>query len=342
MQNFTELTLPIEGKLLYLEDSPVAVINSKLLKNTEGKVFALLELKCLSDKKIIAVKVSLDVFDIEGKQLEGLEEYSYLDLMMQKGNTFGKSHLIPLPDNNSRNFVPKIKLVVFDDMSKWVNECDLTVADSQKPLLDILLTSDNVNIYKALTTSASSFVPEETDKIWRCSCGGLNTAADDKCLNCLIEKETIFSLLDVEKLAEKKTELDKITAEKESAVAFEREINRKESKKDLIQYVITTVAALIIALIVSITGSIINNGKLYKEVKGYFDEGEDGKAVELLYEHKSLRKKCSGLICEAADVEYSEIKDIDRDFEAGYYSSYYLYTVELKSGKSLTVRRYTD
>ena len=112
MNEYKALNLFTDGKTQYLPNAPVAITGNKLFKRNDGDIYAAFEFKSLEEKRIIALKISIKAFDIEGQEIEGIDEYSYLDLSISYGETFGNNIFVKLPDSNTRDYKAKITLVV--------------------------------------------------------------------------------------------------------------------------------------------------------------------------------------------------------------------------------------
>ena len=90
---------------LYSEGAPVIISAGSLLKDTEtGKIIAQIKYHSVSHIPIKALKITVAAFDISGLELEGIDEYQYLDLNIQNGQEFGSNKAIVLPNDITRSF----------------------------------------------------------------------------------------------------------------------------------------------------------------------------------------------------------------------------------------------
>ena len=90
----------------YTEGSPVIIEACALLKDiVDNKVLAQIKIRNISEKIIIACKVSVKTFAPNGSELEGITEFSYLDLRAIQGKDFGPKQPIPLPDITTRKSI---------------------------------------------------------------------------------------------------------------------------------------------------------------------------------------------------------------------------------------------
>ena len=94
---------------LYSIGSPIIISQAVLLRDIQTEsVIAQMKFQSISTKSIKALKISLSAFDITGKVLEGALDYSYLDLSIEDGQTFGSNKAIVFvpPRSSSRMELP--------------------------------------------------------------------------------------------------------------------------------------------------------------------------------------------------------------------------------------------
>lgn len=243
---------------LYLDCSPVIISAGALLKdNKTGKVLAQLKFKNLSENIITAVKVSVIAYDISGIELNGVEEYQYLDITIKPNESFGDDKAIILPDVNTRNCSIVIKEVVFATTASWKNTGSIPCKPipEQVPLQNVFNSAGLFEQYKRDTTDHSMYKPEKYLDLWLCSCGTANKRNSQKCSNCNIG---LSQLLEA-------TNLERITANYQLYQKQRDDENRERQEANIrirkISTVITTSVLLLLITIVVFTKIVIPNMK---------------------------------------------------------------------------------
>lgn len=95
---------------------PVLISAGALLKdNNTGKVLVQLKLRNISEQVIKSVKIKVNAYDTAGGSLRGVEDFSYLDLAVERDGEFGSKMPIVLPDNTTRSVSVEILSVVFEN-----------------------------------------------------------------------------------------------------------------------------------------------------------------------------------------------------------------------------------
>ena len=75
---------------LHLYGSPVLIETGVLQKdNQQNRILAQIKFRNITDRYIIACKVSIKAYEINGTELEGIDSFSYLDINVNPGNVFG-------------------------------------------------------------------------------------------------------------------------------------------------------------------------------------------------------------------------------------------------------------
>lgn len=92
---------------IYAKGAPVLISAGALLKdNQTNNVLVQLKITNLSHSVINACKVSVKAYDPSGEELQGVENYSYLDINVSRGKQFGTKKPIDLPDSTTRKIKP--------------------------------------------------------------------------------------------------------------------------------------------------------------------------------------------------------------------------------------------
>lgn len=208
-------------------ECPVVIHAYAVVKESNMEsAYAQIKYQNLSSKTIIAMMVSLELFDISGERVSQACNYQYLDLKIQYGEIFGSKVLIPLPLHSVRKYIPRIIKIIYSDDTVWDKaEAEWHDCSYQKKLQDELSQLE-IEEYRSQTSTTANFMPDSIDAFWRCSCGAVN-AGDNKCLSCGCTRFNVFSALNKESLA-------KSIEEKEREKKKAKEIAKKKNKRNTI------------------------------------------------------------------------------------------------------------
>ena len=146
-------------KNLYSAGSPIVVAAGALLKDTQtGNIITQIKFQSVSTKRIKALKLSLDAFDISGNPLQKVEEYQYLDLNIGNGDFFGFNKAVVMPDNVTR--VVKIAkiTVVLEDTEYILCGSDLQPMINQERL-SAKLSAGLVEQYQLAAGTSGEYIP---------------------------------------------------------------------------------------------------------------------------------------------------------------------------------------
>ena len=272
-QRYTRISTFPEN--LYVNCSPIIISAGALLKdNKTGKVLAQFKFKNLSDNIITAVKLCLKSFDISGIELDGVEEYQYLDISVKPTESFGDDKAITLPDANTRNCTVIIKEVIFASVVPWKNdgsiECD--PIPLQIPLNEVLNNSRLIEQYRRDTTEHSKYKPAKYLDLWLCSCGTANKRPKRKCSNCGIELQKLLESTNLEVL-EKNYNTHQ---ERQRRAANERQ--QVEKKKHRIRWATVACVLLLTGLFFLVNNFLIPETK-YRVAEQLIDQGEYEAAI---------------------------------------------------------------
>lgn len=181
---------------LYSIGSPIIISQAVLLRDIQTEsVIAQMKFQSISTKSIKALKISLSAFDITGKVLEGALDYSYLDLSIEDGQTFGSNKAIVFPNEVTRSFGICAATVIFKDGTTMDIQLPLQSLPEAMPLSSTLANNELVKQYQLSTNNLAQCVPQNVDELWECSCGRWNK--QDKCTQCQANRESVFSAYDV-------------------------------------------------------------------------------------------------------------------------------------------------
>lgn len=181
----------------YLKDCPVIIEAGALLKDTvTGRIISQFKIRNLGDKKIIACKVSIRAFDITGKELEGINDYSYLDLDIDKEDNFGSQTPIYMPDDYTRSIIPCVDQVVFEHELTWDSpggKWNSVDQHKRRPISDLISDVDLRSQFFLEVGYDAQYAPETYEGLFLCSCGSINLESSP-CRNCGKTLEEIRSL----------------------------------------------------------------------------------------------------------------------------------------------------
>lgn len=316
-ERYTRLyTLP---ENLYAADSPVLISAGVLLKdNQSGRVLAQLKFRSISDKTINAVKILVIGYDVSKEEL-CREEHQYLDLNVNRDNSFGAREAIPMPESSVRSYSVHVLAVFFSDGSRFfADEQTWLPLPEQQPLSIRLFDGELVKQYQLDTSKRSRFVPVEAGDLWLCSCGEVNHI-NEPCHCCLQELDTLKRLLNVELLREEKSE--RLRKEAQEAADAER-------------FQDSTAKRLRLALFIFIPILLISAVAIFFSVRSHRTEDAYAAAQALLD---------SGNYSDAASA-FEDLGDYMDSAEKAAYASASakdIYAYE-KAGKLLENGRYDD
>lgn len=261
---------------LYSDNAPVIIAAGALLKdNQTGKVLAQLKLKNITPKTIRALKVVIKCFDVSGAEIEGAE-YQYLDLSAARNTEFGQQVAVPLPDRVTRSFSVVCTSVIFSDNSVWEAE-ESAVWESLPKQQNLENSLGNLSQqYRRDTSPQSRFAPLEYGDLWLCSCGTVNKRGESQCCSCRVSRNTIFSALNTETLAQHQSHFE--AEEAEHKTVQEQETKKKQVKVKKIAIISSAAVVVIIVLAVLVTQIFVPMQK-YNSAVSLMDAGNYEEAI---------------------------------------------------------------
>ena len=236
---------------LYAKGCPIIIEAGALQKDTEtGNLIAQLKMKNIGEKIITSCKVTLRAYENNGQEVEGVKEFSYLDLNANPGSEFGSKTPIFLPDTTARSFAVTVEEIVCADNSidslahsEWKQIPEQEIASS------ILGSSELAKQYEVEAGRSAKYVPQITDGMFLCGCGAVNLKTNSKCYNCGKTYEFLTEhLYNNEQLA-KNAEL-RIAKEQEEKI-------QEEAKKKKTRTIII-IAAIIAAVLIAGIAVMVN------------------------------------------------------------------------------------
>lgn len=306
---------------LYTKGCPIIIEAGALLKDTEtGNMLAQLKMKNIGERPISSCKVSIRAYENNGTEIEGVKDFSYLDLLANTGDEFGSKIPIFLPDDLTRSFSVTVNEIVFQDKTSVAFDShELNPVPVQEALLDL----DEVLItqYKRETTDLAQFKPAEYEDLWMCTCGGINKENVKNCAVCSCTKEKVFKSFDEDYLKTRKEEYDKARADeqrqREKEAAEHKEKIRKKTKKIITVLIIAAVIVAMAIVGVFVYKRIATNNK-YNEAIEIGKAGEYEKAIKQLESIDPYKESSKYINTFEADII---IENADSLIADGDYSS---------------------
>lgn len=271
---------------LYIEGSPVVIEAGALLKDTvSGKIITQLKIRNLAEKNIIASKVSVRAFEVNGNEIESVDDFSYLDFCASRGASFGTKTPIYMSNDETRSIRPYIKQVVFEDNSIWEAPCEeWEEIPNQESINAVIKEKDLLEQYKLEAGDKAQFVPKTYKGLFLCTCGCVNLQAEP-CFNCGITYNKLVEITDEKHLSESlANRLKKEEAEREE-LKKKTEREQSEKRKKTIRIVIAATAIMAIIVAAFLTYEFGMPQIMLKKVASLCDAGDYQTANDTLNEY---------------------------------------------------------
>ena len=167
MSNRLQVLYRLQSKL-YIEGSPVFIEAGVLLKDTKtNRITVQIKLCNLDSKKIIACKISIKAFELNGNEVEGIPSYPYLDICVKQGQTFGSLVPIFIPDVSARKFSVSVIEVIFDDETVWsYAPCDWEPILDQVTIVEYFADPELKKQYELEVGADGKYVPVIRDSLF--------------------------------------------------------------------------------------------------------------------------------------------------------------------------------
>lgn len=179
------IVLSESKKSVFLKDIPLVMEETVLKHNRiNDTVFATCTFRSLTDRPIKAILIEISCKDTWGNTLSEPILFQYIDLATQRDSLFGQNTPIVLPDASARSFQVSVKKVLFADETLLDGNGVACIMDAPVSLSQQLERNELVIQYKRETTQNAQFVPVCSQDYWRCTCGGINTGAEETCHLC--------------------------------------------------------------------------------------------------------------------------------------------------------------
>ena len=311
---------------LYMEGSPLVITACALLKDSvTDKVLAQIKFQNISEKTITACRVKVRAFAVDGTELDGVPDFTYLDEVAEPGSDFGSKTPIYLPDQNTRRIEVSVTNVGYETGEYWnAPFFEWEKIPDQQRISDYFSDDELVKQYGLEVGGDCEFVPAIQNGLFLCTCGTMNPSASGKCYKCGRDADLLIESLDENSLTEKmdqrlQKEAEAKKAEEEAAArAAEEEQKRKEIKQEknrkrkkiiFITAPFILIAIVIAALFPDTIKPSMDNAKAYKSAEKLLEEDsfdEAKEAFEALGEYKDSADKAKQAVYEKAEEFYSE------------------------------------
>lgn len=204
LNNTTEELLS-EFEIMEVKGSHPVIIQSAHLycSADREKYYLRCKFRSLSDKIISALMVDVFCFDVWGNELPTVHDAQVLDLSPKRDEVFGYSRKIPITDANTRTVSVKLKRIRYADGT--IEECsgEEIKIPAVVPLKEHFNSLELTKQYMYETSDKAVSVPVQIGVFWMCSCGTVNSNAEEICVNCGAGKQTVFKALDEDFLSER-------------------------------------------------------------------------------------------------------------------------------------------
>lgn len=270
---------------VYTPGCPVCIAAGALLKdNQTGAILAQLKFKNISSREIAGLTVAVDAFDMGGSPLDGVPEYSYLDIKESRDAEFGQKKPILLPNMDTRRISARCTKVFFLDGGVWEAPMDAVWAPLGVPTtLESALGQELADQYRRDTIPSAQFIPLEQHDLWTCTCGTINRKEEGSCHSCSSLLSTLIAATNKDTLSAhlaEKMECDRIAAEKlaeEQRIAAEvAAVKKKKSLK--ISSIVAAVAVVCVAAFLVVTKVVIPSSD-YKAAEALLAAGDYDGAI---------------------------------------------------------------
>ncbi len=241
-ERFTRLyTLP---ENVYTNGAPVLIAAGALLKDNQNqKVLVQLKLQNLRQSQLVACKVSVRAFDPSGAEVTGVENCSYLDLAVPRGEYFGSQSPIYLPDSTTRKIFVSVTQAVFEDQTVWQYSGSewKSISPDRQRIRDIFPDVELQKQYAIEVGENCEYVPVICDHLFLCACGAVNLSKDRVCHQCGRETAKLLSALDLRELTRKKDarlaqeELERQEQERKAEEERQEQERRAEEEREALE-----------------------------------------------------------------------------------------------------------
>lgn len=270
-------TLPAS---LFAEESPVLITEGALLLDRYSeKLYINLQLQNVCDSVIVSARIDIRLFDAKGNPFRDDITYTYSSIRVARDGKMGERELISITENGARSFSVLVSEITFSDFSVWKNKEGFKPIGKPMKLETALGDEETANQFRIRYGEDSQYMPYLDRDLWFCSCGAVNSTAEENCHSCK-RNRTAFQSINISTLAKeakRRTEREQREAEIQNN---EKEIRQKKNKRIFKWTMIILPILLVIALVAATVPSFLSRREAYASAgilleKGQFDEARE-------------------------------------------------------------------
>ena len=289
------------------EDCPLILTSHALTKdNQTGNVFIQCRFENVGSKSIKALNIDVLCSDITSQKLEGVENYTYLDIDVEQYQTFGDKTPVYLPDKAARNISIVPTKVVYVDGSTWDNKSSASFERLDFTRKSISELGELCEQYKrelhniCAHSDKHNYLPARREGFIICGCGKVVLKDARSCPSCGVDFNKLFPLNDSDKLQEALEQYKQEQAEREGQ---EKEKRKKQEIKRRRYLKIGISAAFIVLIAFGICNVIA-----HMVYQNRFEKSQVAISAGDL--HHSLGIQPDGTVVATGDNRYSQC-DVD-------------------------------
>ncbi len=171
--------------MMYTAGSPVILSAGALLKDTlTGGISALLKWQNIGDRRVKAITVAVELYDVAGKPTGETITHQYLDFLVGRDGFFGAKEPLAVGDPTARSFSASVREVIFEDNSAWHSESAALLLPPQAPLASLFTRNEAYEEFLFSFGAQCEYVIQVYGDIWQCACGAVNRADETMCHAC--------------------------------------------------------------------------------------------------------------------------------------------------------------
>lgn len=223
---------------------------------TTDLVFLQCKFENLSNKRIKALTIHVECYDVTNQPLASVDSFTYLDIDVANAKTFGDQTPVPLPDCETRAFHIIPQKIVFADNSIWENADNQPFVLAEYEQKRISSLGDLADQYKrdlhdiCSKTNAHAYLPARKDGFTICGCGKIMLDSTKTCPACGVSIDTLFALNNEENLTFHNAQYEQEQRILEKNLIQERnqeQLNQHKRKKRLVRLIAASAAICLIA-----------------------------------------------------------------------------------------------
>ncbi len=181
--------------MMYTEGSPVILSAAALLKDTlNGEILALLKWQNIGDRRIKAITVKIDLYNVAGNPTGETITHQYLDFSVGRDEVFGAKEPLKVGNPIARSFSVSVCEVIFEDNGVWRSESVSEWLPPQKPLSDTFTDPCAHDEFRLMFGEPCIYTLRVHRDIWQCACGAVNRVGEEVCHACGNERQAMTTI----------------------------------------------------------------------------------------------------------------------------------------------------